>query len=73
MKMTVFWDVAPCSFVEIDLRFRGAYCLIVLMMEAVSTSETSINFYKGNIPEDRHLPRGKVATNVIENINLSLQ
>jgi hypothetical protein len=26
-KMTVFWDVAPCSFVEIDRRFRGAYCL----------------------------------------------
>jgi hypothetical protein len=27
MKMTVFWDVAPCSLVEIYLRFRGAYCL----------------------------------------------
>jgi hypothetical protein len=27
MKMTVFWDVAPCSLVEIGLRFRGAYCL----------------------------------------------
>jgi hypothetical protein len=23
LKMTVFWDVAPCSLVEIDLRFRG--------------------------------------------------
>jgi hypothetical protein len=27
MKMTVIWDVAPCSLVEIVLRFRGAYCI----------------------------------------------
>jgi hypothetical protein len=27
MKITVFWDVAPCSLVKIDRRFRGAYCL----------------------------------------------
>jgi hypothetical protein len=26
-KMTVFWDVAPCSLLEIDRRFRGACCL----------------------------------------------
>jgi hypothetical protein len=25
MKMTVFLDVVPCSVIEIDLRFRGAY------------------------------------------------
>jgi hypothetical protein len=25
MKMAVFWDAAPCSLVEIDLRYRGAY------------------------------------------------
>jgi hypothetical protein len=25
--LTVFWDVAPCSLVETDRRFRGAYCL----------------------------------------------
>jgi hypothetical protein len=25
--MTVFWHVVPCSLVEIDRRFRGAYCL----------------------------------------------
>jgi hypothetical protein len=25
--MSIFWDVAPCSLVEIDRRFRGAYCL----------------------------------------------
>jgi hypothetical protein len=27
MKMAVFWDVAPCSLVEIDQRFRRLYCL----------------------------------------------
>jgi hypothetical protein len=25
--MTVFWDIVPCSVVEADRRFRGAYCL----------------------------------------------
>jgi hypothetical protein len=79
--MTVFWDVAPCSLVDIDRRFRGTYCLyhqgdeletgshvsnqffargllIALMMEAVSTSKTSVNFYqttRRNNPEDSHL------------------
>jgi hypothetical protein len=24
--MAVFWDVAPCSLVDIDRRFRGDYC-----------------------------------------------
>jgi hypothetical protein len=27
MKFRVFWDVAPCSHVEVYRRFRGAYCL----------------------------------------------
>jgi hypothetical protein len=27
MKMAVFWDVAPCSLVDVDWCFRGAYCL----------------------------------------------
>jgi hypothetical protein len=27
MKMTVFSDVAPCSLVDTDRRFRDAYCL----------------------------------------------
>jgi hypothetical protein len=26
-KFIVFWDVKPCSHVEVDQRFRGAYCL----------------------------------------------
>jgi hypothetical protein len=24
---SAFWDTAPCSLVEVDQRFRGAYCL----------------------------------------------
>jgi hypothetical protein len=26
IKMAVFWDVASFSLVDIDRRFRGAYC-----------------------------------------------
>jgi hypothetical protein len=47
MKMTVFWDDAPCSLI-----------VIALMMEAGGTSETSVNFYETtwcNIPEGSHL------------------
>jgi hypothetical protein len=59
MKMTAFWDRAPCSTTEVDLRFRGAYCLIIaLMMESVRTSETLMYFKKTtwlSIPEGCHL------------------
>jgi hypothetical protein len=27
LKMLAFWHIVPCSLVEVDLRFRGAYCL----------------------------------------------
>jgi hypothetical protein len=27
VKITVFWDVAPCSLVEVYRRFRGTCCL----------------------------------------------
>jgi hypothetical protein len=27
MKFRLFWDVAQCSHVEVNRRFRGAYCL----------------------------------------------
>jgi hypothetical protein len=39
MEMTSFWDIAPCSLEEVDRRFRGACCLITLMMKAVCTFE----------------------------------
>jgi hypothetical protein len=46
--MAVFWDVAPCSMMEIDRRFRGAYCLHHLDDESYQTG-------RRNIPEDSHL------------------
>jgi hypothetical protein len=45
--MTVLWDDASCSLIEVYRRFRSAYCLhhqVALMMEVISTSETSVNF-----------------------------
>jgi hypothetical protein len=41
-KITAFCDTAPYSFAKEDRRFRGAY--IVLIMEAVCTSKTSVCF-----------------------------
>jgi hypothetical protein len=26
-KLTVFWDIAPCSLAEVDRRLKGACCL----------------------------------------------
>jgi hypothetical protein len=26
MKMTAFWNIAPCSHEKVDRRFRSAYC-----------------------------------------------
>jgi hypothetical protein len=26
--MTTFWDITPCSLVEVDRRFSGEYCLL---------------------------------------------
>jgi hypothetical protein len=51
VEVTVFWNVALCSLVEINLHFRGAYCLhykaiIAIMMEAARNSETSVSFYQ---------------------------
>jgi hypothetical protein len=57
MKISVLWDVAPCCLVDIDRRFRGAYCLHY-KGEAVSSSETSVSIYqitRRNIPEDSHV------------------
>jgi hypothetical protein len=51
LKINVFWDVAPCSFVEIYGRFRGAY---FLHLQGDKTSKTPDNFYettRHSIPE----------------------
>jgi hypothetical protein len=56
----VFYDVELCSLIDIDQHFTGAFCLHhhgdnTAMMEAVSSSETSVNIYQSiqrNSPED---------------------
>jgi hypothetical protein len=50
LKMTVFWDVAPTSLVEIDRRFRNAYCRHYQSDESVLYQTA-----QRNIPEDNHL------------------
>jgi hypothetical protein len=54
VKMTVFWDVAPCSLIKVYRRFKCACCL---HHQGDSLSETPANFYRTsrrNIPEDSH-------------------
>jgi hypothetical protein len=59
VKVAAFWDMAPCSLVEEDGRFRGTASIIkTLMMEGVSSSETSFGVYhttRHNVPEGCHL------------------
>jgi hypothetical protein len=60
MQMTVFWDVEPCSLVQVYRRFRGACCLHHQGDEAASTPEMAVNFYRTtwrNIPGDSHLDK----------------
>jgi hypothetical protein len=44
MKTAVFWDASSCCLVEIDRRFRGAYCLSHQGDNVGSISGTSVNF-----------------------------
>jgi hypothetical protein len=63
----VFWDILPCKMI-VDRRYRGSYCLHHqgLMMEAVYTSETSVNF---NVTTIRYIPKdSKLHTRHRENL-----
>jgi hypothetical protein len=58
--MAVFWEVAPCSLVQIYRRFRGTYCLHHQGPddEALNTFEMSVLFYqttRPNFPEESYL------------------
>jgi hypothetical protein len=77
--MTVFWDVAAYSLVEINRRFQGCLLspssgridlLIALMMETVSSSETSVSIQttRRSIPKDSYLH-----TRRRENLNSQLK
>jgi hypothetical protein len=46
MNSTIFWDVTPCSLVEVDQHFEQSILLAyssTLYMGAVHSSEKSIN------------------------------
>jgi hypothetical protein len=58
------WDTLPCTQDDVEQRSIGVYCLhhqgslLVLMMEAVRTSETLVNINlttRQYIPEDSKL------------------
>jgi hypothetical protein len=52
MKTTVFWDVAPCSQVEIDRHLRAAYCLHhqgVMMTFITLTMKAKSSFQSGEL------------------------
>jgi hypothetical protein len=58
MKFSVFWNVVPCSPVEVDdvSEVRTAFIIRAmspLMMEGVRISETSVNF---NVTARRYTP-----------------
>jgi hypothetical protein len=56
IQTNIFWDVLPCSPIKLtDISDVLTAFFITLWMEAVSTSETSVNFYQTtqhNNPED---------------------
>jgi hypothetical protein len=70
--ITTFLDIAPCSLVELDRRFRGSYVLPssfnALMIETVRTSETSVHF---NETTRRYIP-GYLHTRRRENLKSHL-
>jgi hypothetical protein len=69
MKITVFWDVAPCSLVETgDVSEVLTATTIIALMTVVAVSTFEISVYldqttRRNIPEDTHLhPQFRVRT-----------
>jgi hypothetical protein len=59
INIAVFWVVVPYSLIEVyEVSEVLAASIIRAMMEAGSTSETSVNFYqttRRNNPQDSHL------------------
>jgi hypothetical protein len=61
IKISVFWKFASCSLLKIyrlSEVLTALFAVPALIMDAISTVETSVNFYKTtryNISEDSHL------------------
>jgi hypothetical protein len=57
MKMVVFWDVVPCSLLDV-CRLSVVFAASIISEMSNRTSETLANFYqttRRNNPEDSHL------------------
>jgi hypothetical protein len=62
VEFRVFWDVAPCSHIEVDLHFSGAYCL---HHQGDDGGSTSVSF---NVTTWRYIPEDfKLHTRHCEN------
>jgi hypothetical protein len=62
--MTAFWNMAPCSLLEVVRRFRDAYCFHHLGNDSTETPETSIYLYetiRRHNPEGCHLNLERVS------------
>jgi hypothetical protein len=59
MKKAVFWDVAPCSLVD-----------ITLIMEAIISSETSISVYQTTWQTRRQPSSNVIFVQDIPSVNL---
>jgi hypothetical protein len=53
-KMTVFWDVTPCSLIEIFRRFRGSYLPDYGGSKHIWNVIRFLRATRRNIPEDSH-------------------
>jgi hypothetical protein len=57
---TALWNIAPCGLVEVDRRFRGAYCIRRhMMMEVVRKSEMLMYIDEN---ARRYIPEGCVSS-----------
>jgi hypothetical protein len=77
MKMTVFWDVAPCSLVKVYRRFRGVCCLHHRHSRRQSSSKfTNVSEVLAAsiiaILEDSHLQTNKRTTAYLLGIMLGI-
>jgi hypothetical protein len=44
MQITVFWDVKPCSMIEVS-EVLAASIIRALLMETINNSNMAVNFY----------------------------
>jgi hypothetical protein len=63
VNVTVFWDIALCISYQFTDVSEMLASIMVLMMKAADTSETSVNLCettRRNIPEDSHFQKFRI-------------